>query len=163
MKSWHWRVAGGCSVVPGSSTYETVQNTSRPDERVPPRPPGRMRLEASRGSAQIRPRQQRVRIPSRLAATGRSVTRRLVHQSFADRPGRIDPCVVEYAYVIADENGDDQIIASGETEEGTETPDVGTTVTLTGPDGVGRPWNIVRKIPVAYAGETIYVEPAEVA
>ena len=71
--------------------------------------------------------------------------------------------VVEYAYVTTDENGDDQIIASGESEEGTETPDVGTTVTLTGPDGVGRPWNIVRKIPVAYTGETIYVEPAEAA
>jgi hypothetical protein len=34
----------------------------------------------------------------------------------------MDPCVVEYAYVTADENGDDQIIASGETEEGTEPP-----------------------------------------
>lgn len=68
---------------------------------------------------------------------------------------------MHYAYITTDEGGNDQVIASGEAEEGTETPDIGTTVTLTGPDGVERPWKIVRKVPVPYAGVTIYVEPAE--
>jgi hypothetical protein len=68
---------------------------------------------------------------------------------------------VEYAYVTTDEDGNDKVIARGQYEGGVETPEVGSTVTLKGPDGVERPWKIVRKIPTAYAGERLYVEPLE--
>lgn len=67
---------------------------------------------------------------------------------------------MEYAYVET-RDGEDVVIDRGEYEEGLTTPDVGDTVTLEGPDGIERPWRIVRKIPVAYTGETIYVEPLE--
>jgi len=68
---------------------------------------------------------------------------------------------VEYAYVTTDANGNDEVVARGQYAEGLETPDVGDTVTLEGADGVERPWRIVRKIPTAYAGERLYVEPLE--
>ncbi len=68
---------------------------------------------------------------------------------------------MHYAYVTTDENGNDVVVARGEYVEGLETPDVGDTVTLAGADGVERPWRIVRKIPTAYAGQTLYVEPLE--
>ena len=68
---------------------------------------------------------------------------------------------MEYAYVTTDENGNDDVIARGKYDEGLETPDVGDTVTLEGADGVERPWKIVRKAPMAYAGMTLYVEPLE--
>jgi len=66
---------------------------------------------------------------------------------------------MEYAYVTTDEDGNDQVVTRGEYKAGLETLDVGATVTLEGPDGVERPWRIMRKIPVPYAGEKIYVEP----
>jgi hypothetical protein len=66
---------------------------------------------------------------------------------------------MEYSYITTDADGNDEVVARGQYDEGVGTPDVGDTVTLKGPDGVERPWRIVRKIPVAYAGQRIYVEP----
>lgn len=68
---------------------------------------------------------------------------------------------MEYAYVTTDENGNEEVVARGEVDEGLETPDVGDTVTLEGADGVERPWKIVRKMEMAYTGETLYVEPLD--
>jgi transcription elongation GreA/GreB family factor len=68
---------------------------------------------------------------------------------------------VEYAYVTTDKAGSEQVVARGTRESDVETPSVGDTVTLEGADGVERQWKIVRKVPMAYAGETLYVEPLE--
>ena len=65
---------------------------------------------------------------------------------------------MKYAYVTTDENGNDDVIASGEYDDGFATPDVGETVALEGADGVERSWKVVRKVPMAYAGMTLYVE-----
>jgi hypothetical protein len=70
---------------------------------------------------------------------------------------------VEYSYIATDAEGDDEIIERGQYDDETGTPDVGDTVTLTGADGVEREWRVVRKIPVAYAGQRIYVEPLELS
>jgi hypothetical protein len=68
---------------------------------------------------------------------------------------------VEYSLVTTDEDGNQVVVASGEYTPGGDTYDVGQTVVLRGPDGVERSWTIVRKAPVAYAGMTFFVEPAE--
>lgn len=68
---------------------------------------------------------------------------------------------MEYSYITSDADGNDEVVARGQYDEGVGTPDVGETVTLTGADGVERAWRIVRKVPVAYAGQRLYVEPLE--
>ena len=68
---------------------------------------------------------------------------------------------VEYSLVTTDEEGNQVVVASGEYKPGGDAYDVGQTVLLKGPDGIERSWTIVRKVPVAYAGMTFFVEPAE--
>jgi hypothetical protein len=68
---------------------------------------------------------------------------------------------VEYSLVTTDADGNQLVVASGEYTPGGDTYDVGQTVVLKGSDGVERSWTIVRKAPVAYAGMTFFVEPAE--
>jgi hypothetical protein len=68
---------------------------------------------------------------------------------------------VEYSFVTTDEDGSQVVVAAGEYTPGGDTYDVGQTVVLKGPDGVERSWTIVRKAPVAYAGMTFFVDPAE--
>jgi len=81
------------------------------------------------------------------------------------KSGRSDRRIpgVEYSYITTDADGKDEIVARGQYDEGTGTPDVGETVTLAGVDGVERSWRVVRKIPVAYAGQRIFVEPLELS
>ena len=117
-------LARGWRVQPGSRNFH-LRNRA---EHVPA---GRARPPATAGGCDSKPAAVQLRSDRDSNASGYRVARWLpadrsrvasFHQSFADRPVRMDPCVVEYAYVTADENGDDQIIASGETEEGTEPP-----------------------------------------
>jgi hypothetical protein len=68
---------------------------------------------------------------------------------------------MEYSYITTDADGKENVLDRGQYDESVGTPDVGETVTLAGTDGVEQSWRIVRKIPVAYAGQRIYVEPAE--
>ncbi len=68
---------------------------------------------------------------------------------------------MEYSFVTTDEDGSQVVVAAGEYTPGGDTYDVGQTVVLKGPDGVERSWTIVRKAPVAYAGMTFFVDPAE--
>jgi hypothetical protein len=68
---------------------------------------------------------------------------------------------VEYSYITTDADGNDAIISRGQYDEDAGTPDVGDTVSIAGADGVERSWRVVRKTPVAYAGQRIYVEPLD--
>jgi hypothetical protein len=68
---------------------------------------------------------------------------------------------VEYSYITTDADGKDEVVERGQYDEAVGTPDVGDTVTLTGADGVERAWRVIRKVPAAYAGQRIYVEPVE--
>ena len=68
---------------------------------------------------------------------------------------------MEYSYITTDADGNDEVVSRGQYDDGAKTPDVGDTITLEGTDGVERPWRVLRKMPVAYAGQRIYVEPLE--
>ncbi|HEY7114946.1 MAG TPA: hypothetical protein VH475_00075 [Tepidisphaeraceae bacterium] len=66
---------------------------------------------------------------------------------------------MEYSYITTDATGNDEVVERGQYDESVGIPDVGATVMLKGADGVERPWRVVRKVPAAYAGQRIYVEP----
>ena len=70
-------------------------------------------------------------------------------------------CSVEYSYVVTDQQGGETIVASGEFKDGARPPDDGDSVTLEGPDGVARPWKIIRTVEIPYVGLVIHVEPLE--
>jgi hypothetical protein len=102
-------------------------------------------------------------------ALHRSAVRRARHhaRSAVEKPlaraaSAVDSgAVVEYSLVTTDADGNQVVVASGEYTPGGDNYDVGQTVVLKGSDGVERSWTIVRKAPVAYAGMTFFVEPAE--
>jgi hypothetical protein len=100
--------------------------------------------------------------PTDLRVAGASPCRSVVEKPLARAASAVDSgAVVEYSLVTTDEDGNQVVVASGEYTPGGDTYDVGQTVVLQGTDGVERSWTIVRKAPVAYAGMTFFVEPAE--
>ena len=66
---------------------------------------------------------------------------------------------MQYSYVVTDEQGQETIITSGAFDDGAKPPDDGDIVSLKGPDGVTRPWKVIRTVEIAYFGLAIHVEP----
>ena len=81
--------------------------------------------------------------------------------SFPRRLMRIHAAAMDYSYVFTDEQGTNTILTSGQFEDGARPPDAGDSVTLTGEDGVDRPWKILAVVDVPYGGVAIHVEPLE--
>ena len=67
--------------------------------------------------------------------------------------------MLQYTFVTR-ENGNEVVVAQGEYDPGSDTHQVGDSVSLAGSDGVERSWTIVRMVPTPYAGVSFYVEPA---
>ena len=68
--------------------------------------------------------------------------------------------MLQYTFVTT-ENGKQVVVAQGEYDPGSNTHEVGDTVTLPGTDGVETSWKIVRMVPTPYAGVSFHVEPAD--
>ena len=69
--------------------------------------------------------------------------------------------MLQYTFVTIDEKGNEVVVAQGEYEPADDKYAVGDHVTVPGVDGVERSWKIVRMVPVAYAGVSFHVEPAD--
>ena len=69
---------------------------------------------------------------------------------------------MQYSYVVTDEQGEEAIITSGAFDDGAKPPDDGDIVSLKGPDGVTRPWKVIRTVEIPYFGLAIHVDPIHV-
>jgi hypothetical protein len=69
--------------------------------------------------------------------------------------------VLQYTFVTTDEQGNEVVVARGEYEPEGDTYEIGDSVTVEGVDGVEKSWKILRMVPVAYAGVSFHVEPAD--
>ena len=69
--------------------------------------------------------------------------------------------MLQYTFVTIDEKGNEVVVAQGDYEPDGNTYAVGDSVTVPGADGVEKSWKIVRMVPVAYAGVSFHVEPAD--
>ena len=69
---------------------------------------------------------------------------------------------MQYSYVVTDEQGQETIITSGAFDDGAKPPDDSDIVSLKGPDGVTRPWKVIRTVEIPYFGLAIHVDPIHV-
>jgi hypothetical protein len=69
--------------------------------------------------------------------------------------------VLQYTFVTAGEDGKEVVVGQGEYDPVSNTYEVGDSVTLQDADGVEKSWKIVRMVPLAYAGVSFHVEPAD--
>ena len=69
--------------------------------------------------------------------------------------------MLQYTFVTVDENGSQVVVAQGEYDPGSDTHEVGDSVSLPDADGVEKSWKIVRMVPTPYAGVSFHVETAD--
>ncbi len=68
--------------------------------------------------------------------------------------------MLQYTFLTTDEDGNEVVVSQGAYDPAVDTYAVGDTVTLQGADGAEKSWEIVRIVPLAYAGVSVYVTPS---